>query len=252
MTEAESPEAPRSVKKQLAAAVLVVAGVAAIVPLALSGGNDGEPIATSGGEQMICHFVEAAPFDYFELIITDAEGAKAHFDDHGRDFYVGDAAACRNMPVLVCAFANGGYTVVETDPVDANNRLLNSNDLLAVDATCPDNPPAEPAEPAVGDGSGADGSGDASQPSSAAEPAGTDSSADGEVDAPGDTSAETGAEDAPDAGTSPAADAEVLGTTTELADTGFGRSDLAAVGLTLVAIGLVMLWRGEERTARLL
>ena len=50
---------------------------------------------------------------------------------------------------------------------------------------------------------------------------------------------------APKPQASPTPEAEVLGRQ-ELAETGFDSNDLAAVGLTAVALGLILIWRSEE------
>ncbi len=227
-------------KKQIAVAVLVLGAVTAIVPIALSSGDgdgDGEPTAAVQGRQLVCHLVDGAPFDYFELLETDAEGALGHIESHSDDFAVADAAECANVPVLVCDFADGTYTVVETDPAEANERLLNpTGDLLAVDASCPEDP-----EPPVDLTAAAP---DDSEPESApaGDPPATAGSGDSEP-----TAEETGET----ADTAEAAEAEVLGRSSErLAETALDSSDLAAVGFALVAVGLVMLWRVEERQAR--
>lgn len=198
-------------KRLVVGAALVVAGAGMTVPFLTS--PEGARAAVQGdGPKYVCHFVDATPFDVFESITTDAEGAADHIENHPGDFLTIDPTYCTNVPIRLCHHDGTSFVLLETGPAAANVHLLfHDRDQLAVDGECVTSGQPEPAPE--------------SAPSA---PQGPEAPPDGEA-APG---------------------AEVQGQTQQLALTGFDSSGLAAAGLALVAVGLVLSWRSQERTAR--
>lgn len=199
----------------------------------------------------ICVLVDGDPFDYTVEATLPVEEAVEQLKENPDAVTIADDGMCgHDELVKICHVEDGVAKISTLTPEAANEHLaLHADDSVDV-ATCKtekSTPTPEPtatptAEPTATPDPTATPEATTTpepEPTATAEPTATPEATPEPTPTPDTTTS------APQPEASPTPDAQVLGRQ-ELAETGFDSTDLAAIGLAAVALGLILVWRSEE------